>query len=93
MPVAPDKVTLYGPDGEPAELPLEPLSEADLKLLLEYKKFLLKRGYREALYCNQCFSSNLADGTRIQVKDSGLTIEAMIKCRCRTAYGKGGGLH
>jgi hypothetical protein len=93
MPIAPDKVTLYGADGEPTETPHEPLSDDDLRLLLQYKKFLQARGYREAVYCTRCWSNNLEDGTQFQVQTSGLTVEAIIRCRCRTAYGKGGGLH
>lgn len=92
MSIAPDTVTLYGPDGEPTDLPHEPIAEDELRLLLLYKKFLLKHGYREALYCNRCWGGNLSDGTRASVNDHGLTIEAMIKCRCRVAYGKGTGL-
>jgi hypothetical protein len=93
MPVAPDDVTLYGADGEPATLPHEPLSEDDLRLLLEYKRFLQRKGYREAVYCSRCWGNNLADGTEFRVQTSGLTVEAIIKCRCRVAYGKAGGLH
>lgn len=93
MSVAPDTVTLYGPDGEPTDLPHEPISDDELRLLLLYKKFLLKHGYREALYCNNCWNrQDLNDGTRASVQDNGLTIEAMIKCRCRVAFGRGSGL-
>lgn len=93
MPVAPDNVTLYGADGEPTNLPHEPISDDELRLLLEYKRFLAKHGYREAVYCSRCWGNNLADGTEFRVQTSGLTVEAMIRCRCRVAYGKGGGLH
>jgi hypothetical protein len=93
MSIAPDYVTLYDANGEPANLPHEPLTDDDLQLLLEYKKFLQRHRYREALYCNDCWSHNLDDGTRAEVKVSGLTVEALIQCRCRVAYGKGGGLH
>lgn len=93
MPVAPDKVTLYGPDGAPTETDHEPLTEDELRLLLAYKRFLAAHGYREAVYCTRCWGNNLADGTEFRVQTSGLTVEALIKCRCRTAYGKGGGLH
>ena len=92
MPVAPDKVTLYDANGTPTELPHEPLSDDELKLLHEYKRFLAKRGYREAVYCNRCWDRSLDDGTEFKVQTSGLTVEAIIRCRCRTAYGKGGGL-
>lgn len=93
MPVAPDTLTLYGPHGEPTETAHEPLTDDDLRLLLQYKKFLQAHGYREAVYCTRCWSNNREDGTQFQVQTSGLTVEAIIRCRCRTAYGKGGGLH
>lgn len=93
MPVAPDQVTLYDANGEPANLPHESLSDDELRLLLEYKRFLQAHGYREAVYCQRCWGNNLSDGTEFRVKTSGLTVEAMIRCRCRVAYGKGGGLH
>lgn len=93
MPVTPDTVTLYDANGEPTDLPHEPLSDDELRLLLEYKKFLQKHEYREAVYCNRCWGKNLAEGTEFRVQTSGLTVEAIIRCRCRTAYGKGGGLH
>jgi hypothetical protein len=93
MPVTPANVTLYDVNGEPSELPHEHLTDDELRLLLEYKRFLQAHGYREAVYCTRCWDRNLADGTQFQVQASGLTVEAMIKCRCRMAYGKGGGLH
>lgn len=93
MPVAPDTVTLYDPNGEPAELPHEPITDDELRLLLTYKKFLQQHGYREAVYCSRCWGNNLSDGTEFRVQDHGLTVEAMIRCRCRVSYGKGGGLH
>jgi hypothetical protein len=93
MPVTPDQVTLYDANGEPANLPHEPISDDELRLLLAYKKFLETHGYREAVYCQRCWTHNLDDGTEFRVKVSGLTVEAIIRCRCRVAYGKGGGLH
>jgi hypothetical protein len=93
MPMAPDTVTLYGADGAPIEaLPHEGFDTGELWLLAEYKKFLAKRGYREALYCQHCWSKDLSDGCEAHVKTSGLTVEALIKCRCRVAYGKGSGI-
>lgn len=92
MPVTPQTATILGPNGEPENLPHDPISEDELRVLAEYRKFLLKHDYREAIYCNRCWGHNLSDGTRMHVKTDGLTIEAMVKCRCRLAYGKGGGL-
>lgn len=93
MPVAPDNITLYDAEGQPTNLPHETITDDELRLLLEYKKFLQKHGYREAVYCSRCWGNNLADGTEFRVQTSGLTVEAIIRCRCRIAYGKGGGLH
>lgn len=84
--------TILGPDGSVANLPSETLSDDELRLLAEYKKFLQVRGYREALYCQRCWGRDLSDGCDAHVKTSGFSVEAMIKCRCRLVYGKGGGL-
>jgi hypothetical protein len=92
MPTAPDKVTLTDEAGSET-LPHEPLTEDELRLLLEYKKFLQRHDYREAVYCSRCWGNDLADGTQFRVQTSGFTVEALIRCRCRVAYGKGGGLH
>lgn len=94
MPVAPGIITLTDAEGNPLqELEHEPLSDAELNLLRDYKKFLYTRGYREAVYCNRCLDREQPTGTEFRVQTSGLTIEALIKCRCRVAYGKGSGLH
>ena len=93
MPVKPDIATILAPDGSVANLPCESISDEDLRLLLAYKKWLQKNEYREAVYCQRCFGNNMRDGTDFSVKTSGLTVEAMVKCRCRIKYGKGGGLH
>lgn len=93
MGVAPDSVTLYGADGAPIEqLPHESFDAEELLLLANYKKFLQRRGYKEALYCNRCWESNLEHGCEAHVKTNGLTVEAMIRCRCRVAYAKGSGI-
>lgn len=87
-----DTVTLYGPDGEQVTKPREPLTEQELRLLVEYKLFLRKHNYREALYCNKCWDRDLNDGTKAQINTSGFSVEALIECRCRVSYGKGTGL-
>lgn len=93
MPVTPDAVTLYGPDGAPVEqLPHETFDAQELWLLAEYKKFLQKHGYKEALYCNRCWERDLSHGCEAHVKTDGLTVEAFIRCRCRIAYAKGSGI-
>ena len=93
MPIAPGKIILTNAEGEPAELPHEVLTDRELETLLKYKKFLQKHGYREAVYCTRCWGNNLADGTEFRVTEHGVSIEAMIRCRCRVAYGRGGSVH
>jgi len=87
------KVTITDAEGEPAELPNEPITDPELELLLQYKQFLQRRGYREAVYCTRCWGNNLADGTEFHVQSRGVSIEALIRCRCRVAYGRGGSVH
>lgn len=77
--------TILGPDGKVANYPTLFLTTEEAKLLREYKKFLLARGYREALYCNLCWNQSLSDGTEAFVNDSGIG----IKCRCRLMLYKG----
>lgn len=91
MPVAPGAVTLYGADGAPVEeLRHDVFTDEDLAVLVAYKKFLAKHQYREALYCQRCWEHDLSDGvSEAYVRTSGMTVEAMFKCRCRVGYGKG----
>ena len=84
--------TILAPDGSVANLAEEGLTDAELQLLADYKKFLERRGYREALYCNRCWDHNLADGCNAMVQTSGFSVRAMIKCRCRFVHGAGGGI-
>ena len=79
------KATIISPDGSVANMPSENFTLEEVKLLREYKKFLLQRGYREALYCTRCFENNLQDGVRAYVTATDL----MFQCRCRCLFHKG----
>lgn len=61
------------------------LTLEEANLLRAYKKFLLKRDLREAVYCNFCWGHSLADGTEFHVTDN----DILIKCRCSLRYYKG----
>lgn len=56
------------------------LAQGDAELLRTYKKFLLKYGMKEALYCQRCEAIGQNAGLRAFVTDAriGLT------CRCTT---------
>ena len=72
-------------DGSVANKPTTLLSADDAKLLREYKKFLSRMGWREALYCNQCYEGNLSDGMRVFVTDA----QIMAECRHRLVFHQG----
>ena len=76
---------IVAPDGTVANYPTVVLSMEEAKLLREYKKFLLRQGLKEALYCNACFESNLSHGTEAYVT----TDQIVIKCRCRLRFYQG----
>ena len=79
------KSTIVAPDGSVANYPTVLLSHEDAKLLREYKKFLLRNGLKEAVYCNLCFERNLADGTEFFVTAD----QIVIKCRCKLRFYQG----
>jgi hypothetical protein len=70
---------ILGSDGEPMTIPTVMLSDEDARLLRDYKKFLLRHKLREALYCNDCWSGQKADGTEAHVTGENI----MIRCRCK----------
>lgn len=72
-------------DGDQQSVPTTVLSAEEAALLRLYKKFLLRHGMREALFCNKCFEGNVSDGTRAHVTDS----QVMILCRCRMLFHQG----
>ena len=76
---------ILGPDGEQATIPTRILSDADARLLREYKKFLQRVGLREALFCNTCWSGEKDDGCRAHVTSS----QILIQCRCQIRFFQG----
>lgn len=86
-PLASDKTTatIYAPDGTQANLPTLVMTAEDAALLRSYKQWLLRNGYKEALYCSRCWESNLAHGTEAFVT----TDRIGIRCRCRFTYFQG----
>ncbi len=78
--------TIIAPDGTVANRPTIVLSQEEAELLRKYKKFLAARGLREALYCNHCWSGNLADG----VSEAYVTNQQIvIKCNHRLLFYQG----
>ena len=71
---------IIGPDGSILNKPTIPIEPEEARLLKKYRAFLEKYGLREAIFCQQCFDGNRADGTRFHVTPNGV----MIECRCRT---------
>ena len=67
------------PDGTAATYPTLVLTPEDARLLREYKKFLQRHRYREALFCNDCWEGHLSDGTEAHVTPNAI----LIRCRCR----------
>ena len=78
--------TLVGPDGTLVIKQNVPMSVEDHQLLLQYRKFLLRQGLREALFCNDCFEGNRNEGTRAHVTDSSVLIECRCKTRSRAGF-------
>ena len=82
MAVAQEKATILAPDGSVATMPTGILTGEEAALLREYKKFLTRHGYKEALYCARCWERNLAHGCEAYVTSGSIG----IKCRCRFTY-------
>lgn len=79
-------VTIYGPDGAPAQQETVLLGDEEAELLRSYKKFLQRRGLREALYCQDCWDRNsLNDGCEAHVTSN----QILIRCRCKTRFHQG----
>jgi hypothetical protein len=74
--------TIVNAQGEVVSKPTVLLSQEEAELLRKYKKFLHKRGLREALYCNTCFNGSLSDGMDAFVTDG----QIMFKCHHRMLY-------
>lgn len=78
--------TIQGPEDLTAQvISSQDISIEDAILLRAYKKFLLKNDLREALYCQNCWGHNLADGCEAHVTDTGI----LIRCRCKIRTHKG----
>ena len=79
------KSTILAPDGSMANIPTVLLTAEEARLLREYKKFLNRRGLKEAVYCNACWEQNLQCGTRFFVTDD----QVFIQCRCQVRFFQG----
>lgn len=73
-----EKSIIVTPDGSPAQLDTIHLDQAEAMLLRQYKKFLQRRGLKEALYCDACWGNHVHNGCEAQVTDG----QIFIKCRC-----------
>jgi hypothetical protein len=67
------------------ELPVTPITPEEARLLREYKKFLMRHGLREALYCSNCWQGEKEDGCKAFVTDA----DILIACRCTMRVHKG----
>lgn len=77
--------TIVDKDGNVLNKPTVILSKEEAELLRNYKKFLQKRGLREAIYCNTCWQGDLADGIDAFVTDG----QILFKCRHRMLFYQG----
>jgi hypothetical protein len=85
MPVVKDKALILGPDGSVANIPTTYLTLEEVKLLREYKKFLLRHHLKEAIRCNECFENNRAQWAEAWVTNA----DIMIRCQCSCLFHKG----
>lgn len=56
----------------------EPISEREAEMLRAYKRFLMKHGLIESLWCHMCAELNQPEGLRACVTDGKIDFE----CRC-----------
>ena len=85
MPTDTEKAVIVAPDGTAANYPTVILTGDEARLLRTYKKFLNQHGLKEALYCNDCWESNLQHGCKAFVTDQ----QILIQCRCRVRFHQG----
>ncbi len=87
MAISPDKPLLNDQTKSVilAHIPTVILTGAEAMLLREYKTFLRRHGYKEALYCDRCWERNLAHGCEAYVTADRIG----IRCRCRFTYFQG----
>jgi hypothetical protein len=62
------------------------IAQGDAELLRRYKKFLLKYGMKEALWCVRCAADGRPDGLRASVMDD--KIEMACRCTVRRYRGQ-----
>ena len=74
--------TIVGPNGVPVNTPPQLLTDDEARVLREYKKFLHRRGLREATFCNTCFEGNLNDGMKVRVTDG----QIVLICKHRMLF-------
>lgn len=77
--------TIVDADGNVLNKPTVILSKEEAELLRSYKKFLQKRGLREALFCNTCWQGDLSDGLKAFVTDG----QILFECRHRMLFYQG----
>lgn len=77
--------SLVDANGDVVNKPTHLLTQEEAELLRKYKKFLAKRGLREALYCDHCFHGDLSDGMDAFVTDG----QILFKCSHRLLYYQG----
>lgn len=63
----------------------EPLSDTDAELLRRYKRFLMKHGLVESLWCQMCAALEQPEGLRASVMDGAIDME----CRCTVRRHRG----
>ena len=82
----PEKGFIIDPTtGAAATLATRELSPADAHILRQYKQFLQRQGLKEALYCDQCWNSDLAHGCEASVSAN----QIIIRCRCTIRHYRG----
>ncbi len=69
--------TLLNRDGAPVMRDKQ-IAQGDAELLRKYKKFLLKHGLKESLWCAVCAEAGRSDGLRASVMDDKID----LACRC-----------
>lgn len=63
----------------------EPLTDTDAELLRRYKRFLMKHGLIESLWCHMCAALDQPEGLRASVMDAAIDLE----CRCTVRRHRG----
>lgn len=79
--------TITAENGEVTTKPTILLTNDEARMLREYRQFLLRRGLKEALFCNNCFQQGdmARDGVKMFVTPNQIAIE----CRCSLRFYQG----